>query len=148
MVNKSLIRGVKPKLTSLVKLNLLSAVSGFLFFIAVESGLNIYRVERLAGLSFTTLQNIYFMFYLIGFIFSTIMLHRLFKKYKTSLLSGFLLAILWFPYFYLFTRIFTTLFPFTSQGDVPSAGTGFVIILGILFYPFYLIMVSLFTGKN
>lgn len=148
MVNKSLIRGVKPKLTSLVKLNLLSAVSGFLFFIAVESGLNIYRVERLTGLSFTTLQNIYFMFYLIGFIFSTIMLHRLFKKYKTSLLSGFLLAVLWFPYFYIFIRTFSAFFPFSYQGDVPSAGTGFIVILGILLYPFYLIVINLFTSKE
>lgn len=148
MVDKSFIRGIKPRLTSFIKLNLLSAVSGFLFFIAVQSGLNIYRVERLTGLSVNMLQNIYFAFYIIGFLFSTIILIYLIKKWKISSMSRFLLAILWFPYFYLFNRIFTTLFPFTSQGDVPSAGTGFVVILGILLYPFYLMMISLFAGKE
>lgn len=148
MVDKSFIRGIKPRLTSFIKLNLLSAVSGFLFFIAVQSGLNIYRVERLTGLSVNMLQNIYFPFYIIGFLFSTIILIYLIKKWKISSMSRFLLAILWFPYFYLFNRIFTTLFPFTSQGDVPSAGTGFVVILGILLYPFYLMMISLFAGKE
>lgn len=148
MVDKSFIRGVKPRLTSFLKLNILSAVSGFLFFIAVQSGLNIYRVERLTGLSVNMLQNIYFAFYIIGFLFSTIILIYLIKKWKISSMSRFLLAILWFPYFYLFNRIFTTLFPFTSQGDVPSAGTGFVVILGILLYPFYLMMISLFAGKE
>ena len=113
MVDKSFIRGIKPRLTSFIKLNILSAVSGFLFFIVVESGLNIYRVERLTGLSFTTLQHIYFAFYIIGFIFSTIILSYLVRKLDISSMSRFLLAILWFLYFHLFNRIFTTLFPFT-----------------------------------
>lgn len=148
MAKKTLIKEVDPRLASLVKLNIFSAISGFLFFIAIESGLNIYRVERLTGLSFSTLKNIYFLFYFIGFALSTIILHRLLQKWKTSLLSGLLLAVLWFPYFYLFIRIFKVLLPFTYHGDVPSAGTGFIVILGILLYPFYLIVINLLTGKS
>jgi len=147
MVNKSFIRGVKPRLTSLVKLNIHNAASGFLFFIAVESGLNMYSVERFTELSFTTLQHIYFAFYIIGFIFSTIILSYLVRKLDTSSMSRFLLAILWFLYFHLCNRIFTTLFPFTYLGDVPSAGTRFVVILGILLHYFYLIVINRFAIK-
>lgn len=148
MAKRSLIRGVYPRLKSLLQLNILSAISGFLFFIAIESGLNLYRIERLTGLGFSTLKNIYFIFYILGFVFSTIILNYLTRKWKLGSMSRFLLAVLWFPYFYMFIRTYTTLFPFTNQGDVPSAGTGFIVILGILLYPFYLIIINLFTSKK
>lgn len=147
MVKRSLLGGVNHRLTALLKLNILSAISGFLFFISIESGLNIYRIERLTGLGFATLKNIYFIFFILGFVFSTIILAVLNRKWKFGSMSRFLLSVLWFPYFYLFVHTYTALFPFTYPGDLPSAGTGFIVILGILLYPFYLILISLFSSK-
>lgn len=63
MVKRSLLGGVNHRLTALLKLNILSAISGFLFFISIESGLNIYRIERLTGLGFATLKKYLFYFF-------------------------------------------------------------------------------------
>lgn len=148
MSKRSLIKDVNPTTNPMLALNVLSAVSGFLFFIAIETGLNLYRVQRLTGLGFAALKNIYFIFFILGSVFSTIILTVLNRKWKLGSMSRFLQAVLWFPYFYLFVRTYIALFPFTDPGDVPSAGTGFIVILGILLYPFYLILISLFASKE
>lgn len=148
MEKRRLIRDVHPRINIFLKLNILSVISGFFIFIAIESGVNIYRFERVTGLGFDVLGKFYSVFYLVGFIFSTVALIFLIKKWMMGKPSRFWLAILWFPYFYIFNYISLSLFPFTDKGDIPSAGTGLIIISGIILYPFYLTFVNLFAAKE
>ncbi|QGH35236.1 hypothetical protein GI584_14785 [Gracilibacillus salitolerans] len=54
-------------------------------------------------------------------------------------------ALLWFPYCVLFVYICTRLFPITNQGDVPPPGTGFIVMGGLILYPFYIMILSMLS---
>jgi len=145
-VGKSgLVTVVKSRKNTFLKLNVLSVISGLFLFIVIQSGLNIHRVERLTELGFNTLENIYIIFYIIGFLFLTGVLIFLTRKWMVGRLSRFWLTILWFPYFLIFNYIWISLFPLTYRGDIPSTGTGFIVILGMVFYPFYLLIINLIS---
>ncbi|KAB3539060.1 hypothetical protein F8154_01110 [Alkaliphilus pronyensis] len=148
MNKKNLMSRVYSRKNAFLKLNILSAICGFFFAITIQSALNIYRIERLSKLGFNTLEVIYTIFYIVKLILLTWILIVLIRKWILGKLSRFWLTILWFPYFLVFNYIWISLFPLTYRGDIPSPGTGLIIMFGIILYPFYLAIVSLFASKG
>jgi hypothetical protein len=80
--------------------------------------------------------------YIIGFILSTFLFIALARKWKRKSKTILWSIILWFPYFLLLAFINASLFPITDPSDSPFAGTGFIVMGALVFYPFYLLLIN------
>ena len=130
-----------------IKLNVISALYAFVFFISFELWINFYRIYRLTGLEGNVLNTMIMVLHIFGIIMCSFLFFVLIKKWMGGKLLIYWSTILWFPYFILFTFVFAYLFPFTNQGDKPSAGTGFLFLVELIIYPFYLVFIN-FIGTT
>jgi hypothetical protein len=134
-----------------IKLNAISALYAFVFFISIELWLNFYRICRLTGLDGNSLNNMILALHIFGVIMCSFLFFILIKKWLEGKLMIYWSTILWFPYFILFTIVFAILFPITNQGDIPTPGTGFLLIGELIVYPLYLLFINFFgttLGNN
>ncbi|WP_431800107.1 hypothetical protein [Halobacillus andaensis] len=125
-----------------LKINLFSILYAFVLFLALELGLNVYRISDLLSLNLGVVMKIVTVLYIIGFIIFSFLFFKIAKKWMEKRKSSIWSIILWFPYFILFTFIFARLFPIINPGHDPGPGAGFVIIFAVLFYPFYLLIIN------
>jgi hypothetical protein len=134
-----------------IKLNAISALYAFVFFISIELWLNFYRICRLTGLDGNSLNNMILALHIFGVIMCSFLFFILIKKWLEGKLMIYWSTILWFPYFILFTIVFAILFPITNQGDIPTPGTGFLLIGELIVYPLNLLFINFFgttLGNN
>lgn len=116
--------------------------------VPIELMLNVYRISRLTGWDIKTTNTINFITILADIILGTIIFYLLTKKWLGRRKLNYITAILWAPYFILFTYILTSLFPITDGGDDPNPVTG-LIVIGMLFvYPIYILFINLISGSN
>lgn len=118
-----------------LKLNFISILYALTLFIQTELMVNVYRLERLSGLTelntFVDYTNIV-IFVIAGIILFYLTKHLLgYRKVK------YLISVLWIPYFYIFIHSFAYLFPFTDPQEEPLPGLGLLIIGMVIIFPFY-----------
>ncbi|ASN03885.1 hypothetical protein [Virgibacillus necropolis] len=126
-----------------LKLNAISALYGFIFFIASELMLNVYRISEITGWELGFVTNVGVAIYIIGFILSTTLFINVRRKWLENRKAIFWSIILWFPYFILFIYLFASLFPITNPANEPNPGVGLIIMGAVIFYPFYLLLINL-----
>lgn len=85
-----------------------------MLFIAIELILNVYRISRITGWDLVVVTNVGIAIYIMGFVFSTILLLIITKKWMEGRKANFWTLLLWFPYFVLFIFIFA-FFPLIIQ---------------------------------
>lgn len=128
-----------------IKLNAVSALYGFILFIAVELMINAYRISRVTGWELGIVTNVSTAIYIIGFILSTALFIIVIKGWSENRKAFFWSIILWFPYFVLFSFLFASLFPINNPADEAGPGAGLIIIGALIFYPVYLLFINVFS---
>lgn len=126
-----------------LKLNVVSMVYGFMFFISLEMQVNYYRIVRLTGWGGQYFDLLLLLVHGVGFSVVTIFLYKLTNKWIANRRLVYWTTILWLPYTALFIFIFVNVYPITYQGDMPAPVQGFILITMLLFYPFYIGTLSL-----
>lgn len=125
-----------------IKLNVLSIIYAFAFFINTEIMLNVYRIGRITGWNMHTVVLVTGTAGIVGFIFCTMLFYILAKNWMEGRNTSFWAILLWLPYFILFIYIFKFLFPITNAGDKPNPVSGFVILGESILYPVYLAIIN------
>ncbi|WP_232729878.1 hypothetical protein [Paenibacillus phocaensis] len=118
------------------KVNCVSLLYAFSLFIQVELLVNVYRLERVTGI--TPMDRYVPVAVLIIFILSTILAYVLtrFKLNPGNL--KYLTTIGWIPYLLIFIKCFAYAYPITDPQERPLPGIGLVIIAVSCMYPFYI----------
>lgn len=128
-----------------LKLNAVSILYAIMIFVPLELMLNVYRISRLTDWQIDTVIIFSDISIVAGFIFGTILLFFLTKKWMKGRKANFWTVILWVPYFVLFVYILATLFPIIYGGDYPNPVTGLLVIGALILYPIYILIIN-FTG--
>ncbi|WML52271.1 hypothetical protein RCG17_23260 [Neobacillus sp. PS3-12] len=128
-----------------IKLNVFSILYALMIFFPIQLMGNVYRVSRLTGWNIGTVNTLSGVTIVGGFIFGTILIIYLTKKWMKGRKSNFLTTILWIPYFVLFIYIIASLFPITYGGDAPNPVTGFFVIVGLIVFPFYILIINIIS---
>ncbi|WP_080846128.1 hypothetical protein [Cytobacillus gottheilii] len=129
-------------MTFFIKLNTVSFFYGFIFFLTTELFINVYRVGRITGIDLDTVQlfiviiNV-LLFCLVGF--GAYIFHR--SYWKGSSKHKKWSMFLWFPYYFIMSYSFRSLFPL-GPGETMFPIFGLVIIAGMLFYPFFIRLIQ------
>ena len=124
------------------KLNVISMMYAFMFFVNVELMLNVYRISRLTGWNLGTVVDTISTVGIAAFILCTILFIMLIKSWMVGRKASYWTIILWFPYFILFILIFGLLFPMTYGGDEPNPVSGLIIIGELILYPVYIAILN------
>ena len=131
----------------IIKINFISIIYALSLFIAIELIINVYRISRVTGWNLDVVMVIIPVIILIGFIFSTLLVTRLIKKWVLNRKIGYWLALIWCPYFILFYYIFTYLFPLSS-GETWFPIFNILIYGIILLYPFYILNINRYVTSK
>lgn len=127
----------------LLKINAFSILYAFVLFLALELGLNFYRISDLFSLSHDVVLKMVMVLYFVGLIVCSFLFFKIAKKWMEKRKASFWSIILWFPYYILFTN----LFPITDSRHEAEAGVGFAIMFAVFLYPLYLMILNvLATG--
>lgn len=126
------------------KLNAVSILYALMFFVPAELMVNVYRISRLTGWEIGTVNTLTGVFLFIDITAGSVLLYFLAKIWLHGRKANFWNAILWVPYFFLFTYIFASLFPITYGGDDPNPASGLLLIGGFICYPFYILLLTFF----
>jgi hypothetical protein len=129
----------------LLRLNTISILYALMVFIPVQLMVNVYRISRLTSWEIGTVNILTGVILLIEVVVGSIMLYFLTKKWLNGRKANLWTIILWIPYFVLFIYIFASLFPITNGGDDPNPASGLLIIVGLLVYPFYILILNFFS---
>ncbi|WP_337990388.1 hypothetical protein [Lysinibacillus sp. JNUCC 51] len=121
-----------------LKLNVVSMLYGFMFFISLEIQVNYYRIVRLTGWEGQYFDIIVLLVHGVGFVVATIVLYKLTLKWIAHRLLVYWTTVFWLPYTVLFILIFVNVYPITYQGDMPAPVQGLILFAMLLFYPFYI----------
>ena len=131
-----------------LKLNGLSALYALVFFIQVELMMNVYRLERITGLTTTTINTYINFIILLIFVVSSIMFYLLTKYQLGNRMIKYITSVLWIPYFIVYIGIFVSLYPMTNPQEKPLGVMG-IVVLGIaIIYPFYIAFVNFIASIN
>lgn len=125
-----------------LKLNAVACVYALLILIPFEILANVYRISRLTNWDIEKVNlftEVILMFDIIG---GTILMFFLTRKWFNRRNVKYWTTILWIPYLVLFFYIIASLYPITYGGDVPNPATGFIIIGGLIVYPFYILVLN------
>ncbi|UOQ48581.1 hypothetical protein MUN88_21565 [Gracilibacillus caseinilyticus] len=125
-----------------LKLNVVSILYAFIFFVPMELMLNVYRINRLTNLDIDTISTVIWILVAVEMIGGTIALYFLTKKWLNGRKANYWSLVLWFLYLVLFTYVVASLFPMTNGGDVPNPVTGLFLIGGLIVYPFYIFIIN------
>lgn len=123
-----------------IKLNIVSALFGFVIFVGIELMLNVYRISRWTGLEVGTVSNLETIFILVMVISSALLFPRLIRYWLMRRKSSYFTVLLWIPYYHLFIYLFRITLPMTNPGDDPNSATGLMMIAAIFLYPFFLLL--------
>lgn len=118
------------------KLNVMSCIYAFLFFLHAESLGNVYRLERITN--WTGIYNALSWANLALLAISLFLCYWLSKRLVSGRKSAYITSVLWFPYFILWTWGFIALFPLTNPGDDPAPVTGLIFMFEMIVFPFYI----------
>ncbi|PLR76150.1 hypothetical protein CU633_17205 [Bacillus sp. V3-13] len=125
-----------------LKLNMVSILYALMIFVPIQLTGNVYRISRLTGWNLGTVNTLNIIIIVIGFIFGTILLLFLTKKWMKGRKAKFWTVILWVPYFVLFGYIIASLFPITYEGDAPNPSTGLLAVGVLMVFPFYILIIN------
>lgn len=126
----------------LLKLNVVSILYALMIFFPLELMLNVYRISRLTNWEIGTVNILTGVTLIVEIIGGTILLFLLSKKWLNGRKGNFWSLIIWLPYFILFIYVFASLFPITYGGDTPNPVTGLIAIVGLIVYPFYILILN------
>lgn len=140
----STLKGDDP-MHSFIKLNYISMLYALVFLIPAELLLNAYRIQRLTQWSFGTVNTISLILSLAVLLAGSILLYKLTQKTWSGRKIKYWTALIWFPYFILFTQLFALLFPITNRGDMAGPGSGLILLGWLAAYPFYILLLNLFN---
>ncbi|XIH26265.1 hypothetical protein C1N73_33890 (plasmid) [Priestia aryabhattai] len=126
-----------------LKLNAVSILYALLVFIPIEMMSNVYRINRLTTIRFETITILFGVLLIVEAIGGTILLLFLIKKWLGDRRANFWTVLLWMPYFFLFVYAFAFLFPITYGGDTSNPVTSLLSIIGLILYPFYILILNL-----
>jgi hypothetical protein len=130
-----------------LKLNIVSALYGFMIFIPLELMFNVYRITRITGLNIGTVNLINGVTTLVSLVVGSIVLFLLKKHWMKGRKANYFTVFLWVPYFVLFIYLFVSLFPITYGGDTPNPVTGLLAIGAMIVYPIYILIINIFSVK-
>lgn len=129
-----------------LKINILSVLYAMGLFIPIEFLLNVYRINRLTNMDINNILTINVIVFVLSFGAIWYGTFKIYKVYRTKKKMENVIYIYWFLYFFIFTYIRNLFFPFTNEGDIPDPFLGWLLILSVLTYPFY-IMICQFSFK-
>ncbi|MGG3271648.1 hypothetical protein ABEP16_22300 [Priestia aryabhattai] len=125
-----------------LKLNVVSILYALLVFIPIEIMSNVYRINRLTTIRFETITILFGALLIVEAIGGTILLFFLIKKWLGDRSANFWTVILWIPYFVLFVYAYAFSFPITYGGDTANPVTILLSIIGLILYPFYILIIN------
>lgn len=125
-----------------LKLNTVSLLYALMAAIPLELMLNVYRISRLTGWEIETVNVLTGIILVLILIGGALLHYRLTQNWLGFRKLNYLTAIMWFPYFILFLVLFAFLFPITYGGDTPNPVTGLLMMLGIMIYPFCILILN------
>lgn len=125
-----------------MKLNVLSIIYAFAFFVNVELMFNVYRISRITEWNLGAVVKTTGIFTVIWFIVCAVLFYYLLKHWMEGRRDSFWAIFLWFPYYVLFILSFAYLFPYTYGGDKSNPASGLIAIGEIIFYPVYLAILT------
>ncbi|SDM71494.1 hypothetical protein [Sediminibacillus halophilus] len=131
-----------------LKINGVSILYAIMALIPIQLTVNIYRIYRLTGWNPTIVNGVLLTIMLTLIIAGTIGIFSLSKKWLKGQNAGFWTAILWIPYFLIFTYLFTRLFPTTNPGDEPNPALGLIFLTGLFAYPFYILILTYMANTS
>ncbi len=125
------------------KVNGVSVLYTFSLFIQVELLINVYRLERVIGI---TNMNRYVPIAILVIMTLTFVLAYVLTRFqlKPGKLK-YLTTILWIPYFLIFIKWFAYAYPITNPQEMPLPGIGAVIVAACCLYPLYIAFLTLCT---
>lgn len=126
------------------KLNVMSCIYAFLFFLHAESLGNVYRLERITN--WTGIYHALNWANLALLVVSLILCYWLSKRLVSGRKSAYAAAVLWIPYFILLIWGFSLLFPLTNPGDDPAPVTGLILMFEMIVFPFYIAFNTLLSA--
>ncbi|WP_155922145.1 hypothetical protein [Bacillus sp. EB01] len=126
-----------------LKLNAISLIYAIMMLIPAEFILNTYRIQRITGWSFKTLDIISLVSIGTVAIVGTGLVYFLTKKWFSDSYIRFWTMLLWLPYHILLIYLTSNLLPFSYEGDNPSPATGLLMLGALFFYPFYILLVNM-----
>ena len=125
-----------------LKINVVSIIYALMILVPVELMANIYRLTRLTGWDMDFVKNVSGAMSGAVLIMGTVILYFLTKKWMEGRNMAYWTAILWLPYFVLFSYVIATSFPTTYGGDAPNPASGLVMIGALVSYPFYVLVLN------
>ncbi len=126
-----------------LKLNIVSLLYGWIFFICMTLQLNYYRLLRLTGWTADNLDLFLLIVQLVGLSVATIFIYKLTVTWLGHRRWIYATMILWIPYTVIFTMVFTYLFPISDRGDMPVPVQGLILLVMLWGYPLYIAIISL-----
>lgn len=130
------------------KLNVVSIIYALMLFVPLELIFNIYRITRLTNWEIGMVIIVICVTLIIEIIGGTILIYFLNKKWLDGRKAKFWTVILWIPYLILFIYVFALLFPMTYGGDSPNPVTGILALVGLIAYPFYILILNFVSMTN
>jgi hypothetical protein len=133
-----------------LRLNVVSILYSLMILVPIELMANVYRISRLTGWNIGTVSAFSSVIIVVVFIFGSVLLFYLTKKWLESRKANFWTVILWIPYFVLFTYIIASLFPTTYGGDAPNPSTGLLAIGALMVFPIFILIINFlgFTSEK
>lgn len=125
-----------------LKLNAVACVYALLILIPFELMANVYRISRLTNWDIEKVNLFTEVIWMLDIIGGTIFLFLLTREWFDGRNVKYWTTILWIPYLVLFIYIIASLFPIRYGDDVPNPATGFIIIGGLIVYPFYILVLN------
>ena len=130
------------------KLNVVSIIYALMVFAPLELIFNIYRITSLTNWGIGMVNFMICVTLIIEVIGGTILIFFLTKKWLDGRKTKFWTVILWVPYFILFIYVFASLFPMTDGGDSPNPVIGLLALVGLIAYPFYILILNFVSMTN
>ncbi|MCR8849351.1 hypothetical protein NQ095_13095 [Rossellomorea sp. SC111] len=125
-----------------VKINVVSIIYALMILVPVELMVNVYRLTRLTGWEMESVMDGSGFMIVAVLLIGSVFLYFLTGKWMEGRKACYWTAVIWFPYFMLFTNLIATFFPTTYRGDAPNPATGLVMIGALVAYPFYVLVLN------
>lgn len=127
-----------------LKLNVVSMMFALVMFVPAELLINVYRLNRLTGLDFGVIEIATLLINVIILVSVSWLIVRLNSRWLGIRKANYWTILLWFPYFILFTMLFSYFFPITNRGDAPNPVTGLMLLMGFICMPIYILILNFF----
>lgn len=120
------------------KLNLLSLLLGFVFYLLCILLFREYDIQHKLNLS----ENVISIFYIIVFLFMSIIIPLLSDKWLNGSRWSLILTILWVPYLFICIFFINRLFPTVSDFSENNYGAAIISFFLIISFPIYIFILS------